>query len=232
VADDASPPMKIHGLVAGAAVLISAAAFGSSGGPLSGTFTHWLNHPAIGYSVNPPRDPVAELNRQLQDGSVRLTSDGPSGYLRSVPSALDVSIDSQVVVFAKDSVQRAIISAANPRALYFNDSVAVGWVRGGFIELAAQDPVQGTVFYALRPSLPGQPQVSRNDGCLGCHYSYSTAGVPEPHLAVRTPLGRLVRHRPERVDATSRQCRHRRYNRLSFPSQRHRRADGVHRAVT
>ena len=170
--------MKICSLVVTVAVLFFAMAFGAPGGQLSNTFTHWLNHPAIGYTVTAPRDPVAELSRKLQDGSVRLTSDGPSGYLRSVLTALDVSIDSQVVVFAKDSVQRAIISAANPRALYFNDSVAVGWVRGGFIELAAQDPVQGTVFYALRPSVLRQPQVVRNDGCLSCHYSYSTAGVP------------------------------------------------------
>ena len=161
-----------------ALVFAGVAVGGVKAGQLSNTFTHWLDHPAIGYTVTPPRDPVAELNRKLQDGRVRLTSDGPSGYLRSVLTALDVSIDSQIVVFAKDSVQRAIISAANPRALYFNDAVAVGWVRGGFIELAAQDPLQGTVFYALRPSLLGQPQVVRNDGCLGCHYSYSTAGVP------------------------------------------------------
>ena len=38
----------------------------------------------------------------------------------------------------------------NPRAVYFNDTVSVGWVRGGeMLEVAAQDPAQGVIFYAL-----------------------------------------------------------------------------------
>ena len=38
----------------------------------------------------------------------------------------------------------------NPRAVYFTDTVAVGWVRGGkVLEVAAQDPAQGVIFYAL-----------------------------------------------------------------------------------
>jgi hypothetical protein len=63
----------------------------------------------------------------------------------------------------------------NPRALFFNDTVAVGWVRGGFIELASQDPRNGVIFYALEP---GSSRLTRRDDCLSCHYSYSTAGVP------------------------------------------------------
>ena len=66
-------------LIAGAVVLFGTAAFGASAGQLSNTFTHWLNHPAIGYTVIPPRDPVAELNSKVQDGTARLTDDGPSG---------------------------------------------------------------------------------------------------------------------------------------------------------
>jgi hypothetical protein len=91
---------------------------------------------------------------------------------------LEVPIESQIVVFAKDSVQRAIINVTNPRALYFNDTVAVGWVRGGFVELAAQDPAQSTMFYALQGSPSQSPQFVRRNDCLTCHYSYSTAGVP------------------------------------------------------
>jgi hypothetical protein len=54
--------------------------------------------------------------------------------------ALRVPVESQIAVFAKDSVQARRIERGNPRTLFFNDSVVVGWVRGGFIELAAQDP--------------------------------------------------------------------------------------------
>jgi hypothetical protein len=144
---------------------------------LSDTFTNWLVHPAIHYT-SPPNDVVAQLNRHIQDGTVRLRFDGPSGYLRSVLEALNVPIESQIAVFVKDSVQRARISLDNPRTLFFNDAVAVGWVRGGFVELAAQDPQQGVIFYALEQTPTGQPQFQRRDDCLACHYSYATAGVP------------------------------------------------------
>ena len=146
--------------------------------PLSSTFTNWIDDPAIAYHSSASTDPVGILNRNLQAGTIHLAADGPSGYLRSLLDALQVPVESQVVVFAPDSVQRARIGMGNPRSLFFNDSVAVGWVRGGFIELAAQDPRQGVVFYTLEQSLLGQPQVRRRDECLTCHYSYSTAGVP------------------------------------------------------
>jgi len=88
-----------------------------------------------------------------------------------------VPIQSQIAVFNPDSAQRARINPQNPRTLFFNDHVAVGWVRGGYIELAAQDPRQGVVFYVLDPTSPSASFTRRED-CLSCHYSYSTAGVP------------------------------------------------------
>jgi hypothetical protein len=146
--------------------------------PLSGTFTNWEQHPAIQYE-GPASDPVAELSQAMKDGKVSLRSDGTSGYLRSVLDALHVPVESQIVVFNPDSVQMRRIKPYNPRSLFFNDRVAVGWVRGGFIELAAQDPRQGVVFYTLEQGLSLPPQfVRRPDACLSCHYSYSTAGVP------------------------------------------------------
>jgi hypothetical protein len=150
----------------------------SQGGSLSSTFTNWIDHPAIAYHAATTTDPVHQLNEALQRGSVTLKADGPSGYLRSVLDALKVPVESQIVVFAADSVQRARISMGNPRTLFFNDTVAVGWVRGGFVELASQDPRNGVVFYALQQTLLGPPALRRRDDCLSCHYSYSTAGVP------------------------------------------------------
>jgi hypothetical protein len=165
-------------ILTAAALFLGAALMSARAGQLANTFRPLIDHPAIRYKITPPTDPVAKLDQRLQDGAVRLSAEGPSGYLRSVLAALDVSVDSQVVIFAKDSVQARIISPTNPRALYFNDSVAVGWVRHGFIELAAQDPVQGIVFYALTPSLLGEPRIVRRHDCLTCHYSFATAGVP------------------------------------------------------
>jgi hypothetical protein len=147
-------------------------------GALSGTFTDWSRHPAIAYGRQDTADPVSAVSRQMRDGTLSLQRDGTSGYLRSVLDALHVPVESQIVVFAKDSVQAARITAANPRSLFFNDRVAVGWVRGGFIELASQDPAQGVVFYILQQALVGQPTFVRRDDCLVCHYSFGSAGVP------------------------------------------------------
>ena len=152
---------------------------------LDGGFDGSPEHPAIQY-FGPAHDPVAELNRKLQDGSVELKYDPNTGYLRSVLDALHVPVESQVVAMSRTSVQRAIISPGNPRTLYFNDSVVVGFVRGGFMELAAQDPSQGAVFYTLgrnglRPksfSLLDKPNFQREDGCLQCHISFNTMGIP------------------------------------------------------
>ena len=83
---------------------------------------------------------VARLNRRLEEGKVRLRFDGPQGYLRSVLQALEIPVESQVAVFSKTSLQARIISPANPRTIFFNESVSAAWVRGEpFVELAAED---------------------------------------------------------------------------------------------
>jgi hypothetical protein len=148
--------------------------------PLSETFVDWTEHPAIRYLSEPATDPVAELSRKLESGQLTLRRDGAAGYLRSVLDALQVSTDTQMMVFEKDSVQARRISSGNPRSLFFNDSVAVGWVRGGFIEFASQDPRQGVVFYMLDQSFLGTPSFVRADkrNCLICHHNYASGGVP------------------------------------------------------
>jgi hypothetical protein len=87
---------------------------------------------------------------------------------------------SQTLVFSKTSFQIDHISVRAPRALYFNDDVYVGWVQGGpVLELASVDPTLGTIFYALPQKAGDKPQFERlNEGCLVCHDSSSTGGVP------------------------------------------------------
>ena len=135
-----------------------------------------LTHPAIQYA-KPSHDAAASL-LQRPDDLARLTADGPSGYLRSILQALDVPVSSQIMVFSQGSVQSNRIAADNPRALYFNDSTVVGWVRGGFIEIAAQDPEQGTIFYIVDNGQVGRPTIARLDDCLSCHNSGRTNDVP------------------------------------------------------
>jgi hypothetical protein len=137
------------------------------------------DHPAIEYSKGPVTDRVADLNRKIRDGGIRLKLDGPSGYLRSTLEALKVPVESQVVLFSQNSSQGDLISMKNPRALFFNDAVSVGFVRGGTVlEVAADDPRQGVIFYTLDQTAADVPQFKRNDGCLACHLSWTTLGVP------------------------------------------------------
>ncbi|HET9831251.1 MAG TPA: hypothetical protein VFP91_06070 [Vicinamibacterales bacterium] len=167
-------------LAALSAVAAVAAGPGGDSHPLTETFVNWTEHPAIRYESGATTDPVAEFNRKLQSGQAELRRDGPAGYLRAVLDVLQVSTDTQMLVFEKDSVQARRISAGNPRSLFFNDSVAVGWVRGGFIELASQDPRQGVVFYMLDQSFLGPPSFVRPDtrNCLVCHHNFASGGVP------------------------------------------------------
>jgi hypothetical protein len=142
-------------------------------------FVENRDHPAIAYSKTPFTTAVTALNRRLQEGTARLTFDPATGYLRSLLDALNVPIASQVLVFSQTSFQAPLISIRNPRAVYFTDTVAVGWVRGGkVLEIAAQDPKQGIAFYALDQQPASTPQLTRNDECLACHLAWETLGVP------------------------------------------------------
>lgn len=141
-------------------------------------FTRSFDDPAIRYATGPRADAGLALNRALASGRTRLTFETGSGYLRSLLAALDVPVDSQVVVYAQDSLQAALITRKNPRAIYFNDRVAVGWVRGGNVEIAAQDPRQGVIFYELEQKERAAPCLTREFQCLRCHVSWDTLGVP------------------------------------------------------
>jgi hypothetical protein len=134
----------------------------------------------INYLTGPTTDPVTRLNQKLRSGEVTLRDEPTRGYLRSVLEALDVPIESQILVFSKTSFQAPRIGPGNPRAIYFNDEVAVGWVRGGdVLEFAAHDPRQGTVFFTLAQPGTGPVELKRNNvACVQCHSSDATNYVP------------------------------------------------------
>ena len=142
-----------------------------------------LDHPAIQYSTRPSRDPVAALNRRIEAGDLRLLFDNSTGYgyLPSLLEALEISVESQLAVFSKTSMQLNLIHPRNPRMIYFNDSAAVAWIRGSFVlEVAAQDPEQGAIFYELDQRPAEKPTLRRTRSCLRCHHSLYTNGVPGP----------------------------------------------------
>jgi hypothetical protein len=154
-----------------------------AGAQRAGTFKGSSDDPAIGYSTTTAlNNAVVEVNKKLQDGTVQLSFDGRSGFLKSALEALRIPVDSQLLVFSRTSLQRRLISEQNPRALFFNDRVALGWVRGGdVLEVAAHDESAGVVFYTLEQRVDattGPPQFKREFVCLGCHVTGSTLGVP------------------------------------------------------
>ena len=96
-------------------------------------------HPAILYLQTPPNDPVTRLSKRIDKGEVKLDYvPGRLGYLPSLLKNLDINQDSQMLVFTKTSFQAPLISPRSPRAIFFNDNVSVGSVKGGdVLELAS-----------------------------------------------------------------------------------------------
>jgi hypothetical protein len=120
----------------------------------------------------PPGDPVAQLDQKLARGEVQLAwRDDGTGYLASVLQNLGVPVDSQLLVFSKTSLQVDHITPHTPRAVYFNDDVAVGAVQDGrIIELIATDPKDGLAFYTLPATKVAAPRFQREgQECTACH---------------------------------------------------------------
>lgn len=164
-------------------------------------------------------DPVAELIKRVEGHKIEVRFDDHAGYLPWLLEALGIPPESQMLVFSKTSIQAMRIEPARPRALYFNDSVIAGAVPGGAIELAAQDPQRGMIFYQLdqspfryrefltqKAALP----IGRREDCATCHLSKASgtletlirsvtpdpAGVPLPtfparNTDIRTPFDQL-----------------------------------------
>jgi len=119
------------------------------------------------------KDPVALLAKSIERGETTLdynSSDG-WGYLQSLLKYLDLNVDSQVLVFSKTSFQLTKISPKTPRAVFFNDSVAIGSVQDGkLFELTSLDPTQGLVFYTMDSEKSDKPRFERKfSECLNCH---------------------------------------------------------------
>src|SRR5262245_20278843 len=141
-----------------------------------------VDDPTIKYSTTPLNNPVVDAIKTIEDGSLRLTFEGRGGFLRSALEALQISADSQLLVFSRASLQGKLIDERSPRAIYFNDRVALGWVRDApILEIAAHDESAGIVFYTLDQHgdrAAGPPQFTRAFQCLGCHRAGDTLGVP------------------------------------------------------
>ena len=134
----------------------------------------------INYGEVVAHDRVAALASAIEKGEIQFKFDARHGWLPEVLKHLQVSEESQVLVFSKTSLQLHKISPRTPRALYFNDDVYVGWCQqGDVVELAATDPELGAVFYTMDQDAEGPPRIVRDRGqCLTCHATARTQGIP------------------------------------------------------
>lgn len=139
-----------------------------------------FERPPIEYSKSTPDNCVSRLQERLDRGEARLEKDGERGFLAALLDALDVPVESQMLVFSKTSLQRHRISPRSPRAIYYSDEVYVGFCQSGdVLEVSTVDPQLGAVFYTLDQKTTDAPRLQRQtEHCLLCHGSSRTRGVP------------------------------------------------------
>ncbi|MHC4877442.1 MAG: hypothetical protein ACYTGL_13185 [Planctomycetota bacterium] len=138
-----------------------------------------IEKPPIDYSKTQDDNLVTKLKARIESGETTLEPDSHFGFLRPILKELDVSVTSQGLVFSKTSLQVEHIATRNPRAIYFNDDVYVGWVRGSnLIELSVSDAKLGAAFYSAE-QIGSRLRIRRRDyDCLACHATSMTQGVP------------------------------------------------------
>ncbi len=133
----------------------------------------------IAYGTGTLTDPVTLLNEQLVQQNRELKFDTEWGYLREVLKQLQLPESSQLMVYSRTALNPRIINPDNPRVVYFNDDVYLGWVPGArSMELASIDPLRGTIFYELDLKASAKPRFVRSDRCLACHAGDSSLRVP------------------------------------------------------
>jgi hypothetical protein len=176
---DASKPQDTPMSISAHLLIPSMLALTFAISPLRAQTYEFFEERPIQYSALDPRDPMALLAEDWQEGRNLIQDTRPLGFLRELLAKLDVPEESQVLVFSKTSHQNNLISPQTPRALYFSDEIYVGYVHGGQIEVITPDPRLGPVFYLIEfPRAGGIPRAVRDSSCLSCHASARTEGVP------------------------------------------------------
>tara|TARA_R110002096_G_scaffold147220_15_gene306963 strand:- start:2012 stop:3286 length:1275 start_codon:yes stop_codon:yes gene_type:complete len=128
------------------------------------------------------RDPVTRLLDRIQAGETAPLNEANGKPLVSrLLKELDIPVESQVMVFTKTSLQRAVVNPGNPRAIYFNEDVYLGWMPGGRIEIGSIDPWMGSVFFFQRElDDTTSPVIAESGRCMGCHAGSATNYMPGP----------------------------------------------------
>jgi hypothetical protein len=142
---------------------------------------HRLDAPQHQYWERTPRDRFSSLKNDLEAGRVILNSSIEREFLEDLLRELAIPPSSQLLVFSSTSLQTSLISAVNPRALYFNEEVYVGYIPRGRIEVIGLDPELGAIFYIFdipRGVNAPAPVIERSTRCMNCHAGAETGRVP------------------------------------------------------
>jgi len=136
--------------------------------------------PPIKYSQTASQDAVAKMAAEIELGDWVVGNVDGKAVLKAVLKKLNISEESQVLVFSKTSFQNSLINQRNPRSIYFSMDAYVGWVPGGKVEVIIEDEKLGPVFYTIDPPFGDRPAkiVRATDSCLQCHATSRTSGVP------------------------------------------------------
>lgn len=131
------------------------------------------------YHQRRPKDRFSRLRDQIDSGEIPLDRSSEKAFVVSLLKALDIPVSSQMLVFSTTSLQLNLISPANPRALYFNEEVYLGYVPGGRVEIVALDPELGGIFYIFDIAIGGVSlSIERSERCMRCHVGEDTGHVP------------------------------------------------------
>jgi hypothetical protein len=182
----------------------------AGGGPAWAQLRYDSEYPVIGYGKTPPGDAFSRLMQQSGVNPDWLRHDPLGrGHLDSLLAALDIDPASQVLVFSKTSLKQRFISPENPRSLFFNDEVYVGFVPGSStLEVGAMDPNLGPVFFDFAQN-PQAPELysQETSRCLRCHDTYSMTGGGVPRFMLSSvlagPDGNIVSHELSEITDTS-----------------------------
>lgn len=142
------------------------------------TYRDW-DQPPHSYFQRTPSDRFTQLKARLESGEVALDRSSEKAFLLSLLALLEIPVSSQMLVFSTTSLQLSLISPSNPRALYFNEDLYLGYIPGGRIEIVALDPELGGIFYILDiPRNDGALRIDRSARCMNCHAGDDTGNVP------------------------------------------------------
>jgi len=133
----------------------------------------------VHYTTSKDVNTITRLQAAMDERKFTLPLSSSKDILRAILDELKVPVSSQMLVFSKTSLQRELISAANPRAVYFNHDFYVGYVPGGMIEVIACDDPNGIMFYSFELNKQeDKHRFVRNHECMNCHANKNTMDVP------------------------------------------------------